>query len=163
MTALCLRSLAALRPLYWVAIVVSLTFASHAIADETIVVHLDEATVIKLPDRATTVVIGNPLIADISVQPGGLAVITGKSYGATNIIIMDKTGAVLTEHTVEVQDSTDKTVVVYRGGARETYSCTPECSPRIALGDDTKFFTDTLSRMAARNGQSVAAGAGAPH
>jgi hypothetical protein len=163
MTALCLRSLAALRPLYWVAIVVSLTFASHAIADETIVVHLDEATVIKLPDRATTVVIGNPLIADISVQPGGLAVVTGKSYGATNILIMDKAGAVLTEHTVEVQNSTDKTVVVYRGGARETYSCTPECSPRIALGDDTKFFTDTLSRMAARNGQSVAAGAGAPH
>jgi hypothetical protein len=163
MTALCLRSLAALRPLYWVAIVVSLTFASHAIADETIVVHLDEATVIKLPDRTTTVVIGNPLIADISVQPGGLAVVTGKSYGATNILIMDKAGAVLTEHTVEVQNSTDKTVVVYRGGARETYSCTPECSPRIALGDDTKFFTDTLSRMAARNGQSVAAGAGAPH
>jgi hypothetical protein len=163
MTALCLRSLAALRPLYWVAIVVSLTFASHAIADETIIVHLDEATVIKLPDRTTTVVIGNPLIADISVQPGGLAVVTGKSYGATNILIMDKAGAVLTEHTVEVQNSTDKTVVVYRGGARETYSCTPECSPRIALGDDTKFFTDTLSRMAARNGQSVAAGAGAPH
>jgi hypothetical protein len=163
MTALCLRSLTALRPLYWVAIVVSLTFASHAIADETIVVHLDEATVIKLPDRTTTVVIGNPLIADISVQPGGLAVVTGKSYGATNILIMDKAGAVLTEHTVEVQNSTDKTVVVYRGGARETYSCTPECSPRIALGDDTKFFTDTLSRMAARNGQSVAAGAGAPH
>ena len=73
-------------------------------ADEKIVVHLDEATVIKLPDRTTTVVIGNPLIADISVQPGGLAVVTGKSYGATNIIIMDKAGAVLTEHTVEVQE-----------------------------------------------------------
>jgi hypothetical protein len=163
MTALCLRSLAALRPLYWVAIALSLTFASRAIADETIVVHLDEATVIKLPDRTTTVVIGNPLIADISVQPGGLAVVTGKSYGATNILIMDKAGAVLTEHTVEVQNSTDKTVVVYRGGARETYSCTPECSARIALGDDTKFFTDTMSRMAARNSQSLAAGAGAPH
>jgi hypothetical protein len=134
MTALCLRSLAALRPLYWVAIAISLTFASRAIADDMIVVHLDEATVIKL-----------------------------QSYGATNIIIMDKAGAVLTEHTVEVQNSTDKTVVVYRGGARETYSCTPECSARIALGDDTKFFTDVLSRMAARNSQSVAAGAGAPH
>lgn len=159
MTALCLRSLAALRPLYWAAIVLSLTFASRAIADETIVVHLDQARIIKLPDRTATVVIGNPLIADISVQPGGLAVITGKSYGATNVIIMDKGGAVLTEHDVEVQGSDDKTVVVYRGGARETYSCTPECSARIALGDDTKFFTDTLSRMTARNGQSLSSGA----
>jgi hypothetical protein len=163
MTALCLRSLAALRPLYWIAVALSLTFASRAIADEKIVVHLDEARVIKLPDRTTTVVIGNPLIADISVQPGSLAVITGKSYGATNIIIMDRDGAVLTEHYVEVQGSEDKIVVVYRAGARETYSCTPECSARVALGDDTKFFTDTLSRMSARNGASLAAGAGSPH
>ncbi len=160
MTALCLRSLGALRPLYWAAVVLSLTFASRAMADEMIVVHLDEARIIKLPDRTTTVVIGNPLIADISVQSGGLAVLTGKSYGATNVIIMDKGGAVLAEHDVEVQGSDDKIVVVYRGGARETYSCTPECSARIALGDDTKFFTDTLSRMTARNGQSLTAGAG---
>jgi hypothetical protein len=160
MTALCLRGLAALRPLYWAAVVLSLTFASRAIADETIVVHLDEARIIKLPDRTTTVVIGNPLIADISVQPGGLAVITGKSFGATNVIIMDKAGAVLTEHDVEVQGSTDKIVVVYRGDARQTYSCTPECSARVALGDDTKFFSDTLGRMTARNGASLSAGAG---
>ena len=163
MTALCLRSLAALRPLYWMAIALSLTLASRAMADEKIVVHLDEARIIKLPDRTTTVVIGNPLIADISVQPGSLAVITGKSYGATNIIVMDKAGAVLTEHYVEVQGNNDSIVVVYRGGARETYSCTPDCAARVALGDDTKFFTDTLSRMTARNGQSLAAGAGSPH
>jgi hypothetical protein len=137
--------------------------ASAVRADEQIVVHLDEARIIKLPDRATTVVIGNPLIADISVQPGGLAVVTGKSYGATNIIIMDKSGAVLTEHNVEVQGPTDKIVVVYRGVNRATYSCTPECAARVTLGDQTEFFTDTLARMSARNAQSLAAGAGAPH
>ena len=163
MTALCLRSLAALRPLYWVAIVLSFTLASRAMADEKIVVHLDEATIIKLPDRTTTVVIGNPLIADISVQPGGLAVVTGKSFGGTNIIIMDKAGAVLTEHTVEVHDSIDRTVVVYRGGARETYSCTPECAARVTLADQTEFFTDTITRMSARNAQSLASGAGTAH
>ena len=132
-------------------------------ADEQIVVHLDEARVIKLPERATTVIIGNPLIADLSVQPGNLAVVTGKSYGATNIIIMDRSGAVLTEHNVEVQGPTDKIVVVYRGVNRATYSCTPECAARVTLGDQTEFFTDTLSRMAARNSQSLASGAGAPH
>jgi Flp pilus assembly secretin CpaC len=126
-----------------------------------IVVHLDEAMVVKLPDRATTVVIGNPLIADLSVQPGGLAVITGKSYGATNFLIMDKSGAVLTEHTVEVQGPTDKIVVVYRGIKRSSYSCTPECAARVTLGDDTQFFSDTLAQMTARNAQSLAAGAGA--
>jgi hypothetical protein len=141
-----------------------LTAAASAVrADEQIVVHLDEARVIKLPDRTATVVIGNPLIADISVQPGGLAVITGKSYGATNFLIMDKSGAVLTEHNVEVQGPVDKIVVVYRGINRATYSCTPECAARVTLGDQTEFFTDTLARMSARNAQSLASGAGAPH
>jgi hypothetical protein len=141
-----------------------LTAAASAVrADEQIVVHLDEARVIKLPDRTATVVIGNPLIADISVQPGGLAVITGKSYGATNFLIMDKSGAVLTEHNVEVQGPNDKIVVVYRGINRATYSCTPECAARVTLGDQTEFFTDTLARMSARNAQSLASGAGAPH
>jgi Flp pilus assembly secretin CpaC len=159
MTALCLRGLAALRPLCWLAMALFLT-ASAVRADDTIVVHLDEARVIKLPDRAATVVVGNPLIADLTVQPGGLAVITGKSYGATNFLIMDKSGAVLTEHNVEVQGPTDKIVVVYRGINRATYSCTPECAARITLADQTEFFTDTLARTTARNAQSLAAGAG---
>ena len=164
MTALCLRGLAALRPLCWLAMALFLTVAASAVrADDTIVVHLDEARVIKLPDRTSTVVVGNPLIADLSVQPGGLAVITGKSYGATNFLIMDKSGAVLTEHTVEVQGPTDKIVVVYRGINRATYSCTPECAARVTLADQTEFFTDTLARMSARNAQSLASGAGAPH
>jgi hypothetical protein len=162
MTALCLRGLAALRPLCWLAMALFLSAAAVR-ADEPIVVHLDEARVIKLPDRATTVVVGNPLIADLSVQPGGLAVITGKSYGATNFLIMDRGGAVLTEHTVEVQGPTDKIVVVYRGINRATYSCTPECAARVTLADQTEFFTDTIARMAARNAQSLASGAGAPH
>ena len=162
MTALCLRGLAALRPLCWLAMALFLTATASAVrADDTIVVHLDEARVIKLPDRAATVVVGNPLIADLSVQPGGLAVITGKSYGATNFLIMDKSGAVLTEHTVEVQGPTDKIVVVYRGINRATYSCTPECAARVTLADQTEFFTDTITRMSARNAQSVASGAGA--
>jgi Flp pilus assembly secretin CpaC len=164
MTAFCLRGLAALRPLCWLAMALFLTATASSVrADDTIVVHLDEARVIKLPDRATTVVVGNPLIADLSVQPGGLAVLTGKSYGATNFLIMDRSGAVLTEHNVEVQGPTDKIVVVYRGVNRMTYSCTPECAARVTLGDQTDFFTDTLARMAARNAQSLASGAGAPH
>jgi hypothetical protein len=73
---------------------------------------------------------------------------------------MDKSGAVLTEHTVEVQGPTDKIVVVYRGINRATYSCTPECAARVTLADQTQFFTDTLSRMSARNAQSLASGAG---
>ena len=125
---------------------------------EAIPVDLDQARLIKLPERASTVVIGNPLIADLSIQPGGLAVITGKGYGATNVIVVDKDGAVLAEHTVLVRGPTDPIVVVYRGATRETYSCAPECLPRITLGDDGDFFSQTLNQATTRNNQAMAVG-----
>ena len=82
--------------------------------------------------------IGNPLIADLSIQSGGIAVVTGKAYGATNVVVMDKSSAVLMEKTIEVKGPDDPTVVVYRGVTRQTYSCTPDCSPRATLGDTGK-------------------------
>ena len=161
MAALCVRGLAALRPLFWLAAILSIAaLASRASADESIIVRLDAARVIKLPDRATTIVIGNPLIADLSMQPGGLAVITGKSFGATNVLVMDKSGAVLNEQIIQVQGPSDPTVVVYRGVDRQTYSCDQYCSPRLTLGDDQKFFSETMSEITARNTQSMAAGIG---
>jgi hypothetical protein len=161
MTALCVRGLAKLRPVFWFAAILSVAvIASRANADEPIVVRLDQAKVIKVPDRATTIVIGNPLIADLSIQPGGLAVITGKSFGATNFMVLDKSGAILNEQNIQVQGASDATVVVYRGVDRETYSCPTYCSPRLTLGDETKFFTDVLTQITTRNNQALAGGIG---
>jgi hypothetical protein len=174
MTAFCLRVRSAQTVLAWLlAAVVLAAAAGGAIAEEPISVHLDQAKILKLPDRATTVVIGDPLIADLSIQPGGLAVVTGKAYGATNVVILDKSSAVLMEKTIEVKGPDDEPlVVVYRGLTRQTYSCTPDCSPRVTLGDTSKddfdkdsglpadFFGKTLSQSVTRSTQAVAAGSG---
>src|SRR6202012_4220741 len=122
MTALCVRGLARLRPLFWLAAILPPPVAaSRASAPDAIVVRLDSARVVKLPERGTTLVIGNPLIADLTLQPGNLAVITAKSFGATNVVVRDKSGPVLNEQTIEVLGPADPTVVVYRGVDRETY------------------------------------------
>ena len=126
--------------------------ASVVAAD--IMVSIDEAKLIKLPERVATLVISNPAIADASVQSGGVTVITGKGYGATNIIALDRSGAVLAEHVVEVRGPRDDVVVVYRGGSRQTYSCTPQCEPRITLGDGKAYFDDTIAQSTARNFQA---------
>ena len=55
-----------------------------SIGAEPITVRLDQAKLLKVPDRTATLVIGNPLIADVAVQPGGIMVVTAKSYGITN-------------------------------------------------------------------------------
>jgi hypothetical protein len=118
---------------------------------------LDQARLVKLPERVSTIVIGNPLIADAAVQAGGLMVITGKGYGITNIIALDRSGVVLMEKTIEVVAPRDELVVVYRGAYRETYTCSPICEPRIMPGDgmprdSEKYFEAIVGQTTNRSG-----------
>lgn len=90
---------------------------------------LDVAMLMKLPERTATVVIGNPLIADLSLVQGNLMVLTGKGNGETNVVVMDRSGATLMERSVEVGEPYDMTVVC-RAQSRQSYSCSPDCNPR---------------------------------
>jgi len=128
-------------------------FGAARAADISVI--LDQARLVKLPDRVATIVIGNPVIADAAVQSGGWMVITGKGYGTTNIVALDRSGAILMEKTVEVQGP-QNVVVVHRGIEANTYSCTPECSRRLTLGDGTPFFDAIAAQTIARN--AIAAG-----
>jgi Flp pilus assembly secretin CpaC len=119
----------------------------EASAADPIAVIIDEAKLIKVPERATTLVVGNPLIADVNIQPGGIMVLTGKGFGATNLIALDRSGTVVMERQVEVV-APDKLVTVFRGFTRETYSCTPDCQIRVMIGDTN--FAGTLGQTTAR-------------
>jgi len=127
-------------------------------ASEELAVTLDQAKLLKLPEKVSTIVIGNPLIADVAVQSGGLVVVTGKGYGSTNMIVLDRTGAVLMERSIVVRGASDHTVAVYRGVDRETLSCTPNCERRITLGDSADSFTKTMTQSTARTGAAISAG-----
>ncbi len=118
---------------------------------ETIKVYLDQARLLKLPDGTATLVVGNPLIADVAVQSGGTLVVTGKGYGNTNLVALDRAGAVIMEHQIEVQGPQGQVVVVYRGIERESYSCTPNCERRITLGDTQNYFAATLAQSGSLN------------
>jgi len=114
---------------------------------EPITVNLDRAKLVKLPERTATLVIGNPLIADAAVQPGGVVVLTAKSYGMTNLVALDRSGATLIEYPIQVVGPSDAVVVVFRGIERESYSCAPDCERRITLGDSVGFFGATLNAV----------------
>ena len=133
----------------------AMALISGSASAQTIPVVLDEAKLVKLPDRVATLVIGNPLIADVGLQAGGLMVITAKGYGATNIIALDRAGAVLMERMIEVTSPRDHVVVVYRGVERETYSCAPHCERRITLGDSSSYFDPTLNQTLIRAGGAL--------
>jgi Flp pilus assembly secretin CpaC len=124
---------------------------------------LDHATLMKLPEKVSTIVVGNPLIADVTVQSGGLVVVTGKGYGTTNLIALDRAGAVLLERSIVVRGADANTIAVFRGVERETYSCTPNCERRITLGDSAGYFAATAAQADARNNQASMAGTKGPN
>ena len=119
---------------------------------DTLEVFLDHAKIIRLPERTQTVIVGNPFIADVTVQRNGILVVTGKSYGATNLIALDAQGLLLAESMVSVRAPTDSVVVVQRGLARESYSCTPNCQPSLRLGDAPEYFGAVGSQATQRSG-----------
>jgi hypothetical protein len=98
------------------------------------------------------------LIADGTLQPGGLLVVTGKGYGTTNMVALDRKGQVVLDREVTVTGPhAADVVVVYKGVDRESYSCTPDCGPRVGtLGDAPPFFAATLGETSTRNGQAAA-------
>ncbi len=134
----------------------SAALGAQAAQADSVTVNVDQATVLKLPERVATIVVGNPLIADAALQNGGILVITGKGYGSTNLMALDRSGKVVMDKTVQVLGAAGgDLVVVYRGIERETYNCAPNCERRITLGDSQGYFNATLGESGARSGQAT--------
>src|SRR5665811_2352817 len=124
-------------------------------------VNVDQAKLVKLPARVSTIVVGNPMIADVTLQSGGVVVVTGKGYGATNFIAMDRSGAVLVDRVIQVEGPTDQLVTIYRGVERESYSCMPICQQRVTLGDGETYFKSTIDQAGSLNSQASGSAAAA--
>jgi hypothetical protein len=148
--------LTGLRPLA----IAALLWPAAALADPAaIAVSVDQAKLVKLPERVATIVVGNPMIADVTLQNGGILVVTGKGYGATNFIAMDRAGQILEDRQIQVAGPSDQLVTVYRGVDRETYSCMPICQKRVTLGDSDGYFKQVMDQAGSLSGQASSSAA----
>jgi len=109
-------------------------FATTADARD-IRVALDQAFPIRLSAPAAGVAIGNPSIAGVSVQNDRLLFVTGRSYGSTNLVIVDANDRVLYNGRVVVTPDETDVVMVTRGVETARLECTPLCRPRPDIGD----------------------------
>ncbi len=98
---------------------------------------VDEAKLLRLDDSATQIIIGNPGIADITVQNTKLLVLTGKSYGLTNLIILNKHGETILNTKISVDDDHTRSVSLHKGSVRASYHCTENsiCNSETDIGD----------------------------
>lgn len=109
-------------------------------AAEPIAVKVNHAKVMRISRPADIVIIGNPAIADAIIQDQQTLIITGRSFGTTNLIVLDATGEAIADEQITVGASQDNVVTVFRRASRQSYSCSPECSPMLAVGDNESAF-----------------------
>jgi hypothetical protein len=129
-----------------------------AVETQRLAVQIDHAQVSRLPAGTSTIVVGNPLVADATVQQNGVMVVTGRSYGRTNILILDDKGRTLSDVGVDVTASAAGVVTVYRGTGRETYACAPLCETTLRVGDRTEYFDSVAGAITRRTGLSKGPG-----
>jgi Flp pilus assembly secretin CpaC len=103
------------------------------------------ARILRINAPAATVIIGNPGIADVTIQDPQTLVLTGKSYGQTNLIVLDASGNPIADTLIEVIQAQADLVTVYQGTARTSLSCSPVCQPTIMLGDDPAYSSNAVA------------------
>lgn len=121
---------------------------------ENIIVTYDQSTLLTLPRPAAEIIIGNATIADVSVQSSNVLVITGKSFGITNMIVLDAKKEIIFEKRLQVKREEAMVLNLQRGTHRQTYNCTPQCNPTVTVGDDQAYFDAVLKASEKKHGLS---------
>lgn len=103
-------------------------------------IQIDEAKLVRLKIPAAQVIVGNPSIADVSVQKGKILAVTGKSFGLTNIIVLDEAGKEILSKKVSVAADTTRIVTMHKGSRRTSLYCTPMCQNPLVVGDEVNHF-----------------------
>ncbi len=113
-----------------------------AFAREELILYSDHSKLITLPRLPGTVVVGNPSIADVTLD-GDRLLLHGRNFGNTSLTILDQTGAMMRDYEINVTLLETNSAMVFKNGARVSYTCTPNCQPTLTVGDlYTPHFDD---------------------
>lgn len=121
---------------------------------------VDRAKVFQIQQPADTVIVGNPMIADVTMHDRFTVVVTGKTAGSTNLIILDKDSKPIIDELINVGPSPTDLVTVLRGTSRFTYACAPYCDATPQVGDEKDTFETTAKQITTRNQMAIEAAGG---
>lgn len=90
-------------------------------------VFMNHARVLKLDRPVSKVIVGNSNVADATVADPTTIVLTGRSFGTTNLVLLDTEGNAIADERILVSIDEGNTVRVFRQTGRSVLSCTPNC------------------------------------
>ena len=130
------------------ALVSVLALASAGLAHANqLSVETSKSVPVRLDGAAASVVLGNKNIADVAVHSDNLLFVTGKSYGTTNLIVVNRDGREIYNTTVVVTSNSSNLVVVNRAGQPYSYDCATVCRGAVNLGDDPAHFDSLVQQQ----------------
>lgn len=105
-------------------------------------VTLNKTHMLRLSQPAAAVIVGDPNIADVSVHADNILFLLGRSYGETDLLVLDSYGNTImkTDITVIGPSSTSRVNLIEVGVGRESYHCNPKCEASPKLGDSNEFI-----------------------
>jgi hypothetical protein len=128
-----------------------------AVAMHQVVVMSDQAKQVSISGgNPATVVVGNPQIADVTVQ-SNLVFVHGRNYGTTNMIVLDRQGKQLANFEVTVTLGGTDNVGVYKAGHRYSLVCAPSCETMLQVGDFVEHFKNISDEMTTKSGLATGA------
>ncbi len=119
--------------------------ATQAGAAQVLTIETDQSQMVILPALPGSVVIGNPTIADATVE-GTKLFIHGRGFGTTNLMILDLSGNEMASFDVSISHTTPNTVALFRGPERQSLNCAPFCESELQIGDDLVYSAKIIEQ-----------------
>lgn len=128
-------------------------------AADVLTAPLGRAVRVPLAAAAADVVVGDPKIADVTVVSPTVLFVSGKAFGSTNLVVLDRTGRTIFDGRVQVPLHADGQVSISRGAKAATYFCAPNCN---MLPEEATSTEIAMTTPAAAPGPAAAAPSSTP-
>lgn len=99
--------------------------------DGALNVEIDRSARVQLRGAASSIIVGNPQIADVSLVDANTMFIVGKGYGVTEVVAVDGVGRTLFQREIVVTGGSTGSVRVWRGAQATEMACGASCTPSV--------------------------------
>jgi len=129
-------------------------FAS-AQAGTPLTIQTDQSQPMLLASDPASIIIGNPSIADVSLN-GRQLILHGHAFGETNLIVMDADGKRIVDFDITVSHDTANQLSLYFANAnssaqRHSYTCAPNCEASMMTGDPDDWMAKVIASNRAKS------------
>jgi|GEM_PF-3918488 len=118
--------------------------------NKNIIVDIDFMHGLEFARPAGQIILGNPVIADITVRDDEYIFISGKSPGRTNMLVYGRDGKISEQFTLVVRDPSAYLTLYKGANDRANFDCEPLCQRVLRIEDRGNAAEEQRARIQAQ-------------